>query len=108
MVSLIRRAVFGHSGHSETMRIALIFGLALIAGVPAAVATSAGRPAVRIVDLQPVVLKGSDFASLERVRLTVGWASGVQWRNGFAPASAAASRSLSGSTGWGAAETSSR
>ena len=61
----------GHSGHSETMRIALICGLALIAGVPAAVATSAGRPAVRIVDLQPVVLKGSNFASLERVRLTV-------------------------------------
>ena len=53
------------------MRIALACALALSVGVPAALATSARRPAVRIVDLQPVVLKGSDFASLERVRLTV-------------------------------------
>ena len=53
------------------MRLALIFCLALIAVVPAALATAATRPAVRIVGLQPVVLKGSDFASQERVRLTV-------------------------------------
>jgi len=66
-----RGAIRGDPGHSGAMRIALACALALSVGVPAALATSARRPVVRIVDLQPVVLKGSDFASLERVRLTV-------------------------------------
>ncbi len=53
------------------MRTALICGLALIACVPAAAGATSTRPAVRIVDLQPIVLRGSGFASQERVRLTV-------------------------------------
>jgi hypothetical protein len=51
------------------MRIALVCALAFFSAVPSLAA--APRPAVRIVDLQPVALRGSGFQPYERVRLTV-------------------------------------
>jgi hypothetical protein len=51
------------------MRIVLVCALAFVSAVPALAAAS--RPAVRIVDLRPVALRGSGFEPYERVRLAV-------------------------------------